>query len=54
LPECSPKIVAEKKYELVCANCDLRVAGHLENATFDSETQTYTGGHFVADEPRRA
>ena len=47
-----PKVVAEQKYELACSNCDLRVAGHLEDADFDAATQSFSGGHFVSDEPR--
>lgn len=46
-----PKIVAEQKVELACSVCDLRVAGHLENAEFGEATQSFTRGHFVADEP---
>jgi hypothetical protein len=45
------KIVAQQTYVLACSRCDLRVVGHLEDATFDEATRSFTGGHFVADEP---
>lgn len=48
-----PKIVAQTRYVLACADCGLSVQGHLENAVFDERTQAFAGGHFVADEPVR-
>jgi hypothetical protein len=45
------KVVAEQKYMLAFPHCDPLVKGHLEDASFDEATRSWTGGHFVADEP---
>jgi hypothetical protein len=46
-----PKIVTAEKYELTCIHCGLHVRGHLEIASTDPATNTFTSGYFVADDP---
>lgn len=43
------KAYAEVKAVLECAECDLRVYGHLENAVMRGNA--FVGGHFVSERP---